>query len=1353
MIHPLLQSRLEPLAQRQRSLKLWSRLAVCWFVATLFGLGALGLQRSAGWTSPLALPCVALAGIIAAFIVWSRSHREVPDWRSLARSIEVSNQDLDGRLITAIQFDSETNAKLDYLQQRVLDEALVQNDRSNWAELVPQTRLLAVQAFHLGALLLFAAVLWGLWVPPGRGLLVARHEAGLTVTPGDVSLERGSSLVVMARFDFSIPVRAELVIEPASGRSQRLPMVRSLADPLFGATVLEVGTNLAYHLEYAGHRTRDYRVTVFDYPRLERSDADVRFPDYTGQPARHIDNTRRLSAVEGSQISLTLHLNKAVAQATLLSKGTNSSSIPLAIDTGRPLATLTNYSLTASGNYNLQLVDAEGRTNKVPAEFALNALKNRAPEIKITSPAGDTRPSALQELSFNGTVWDDFGVNSYGLAYSVPGQEPQIVELGHGVSAREKREFHYLLRLEDLGMHPDDLLSWFIWADDIGPGAQPRRTTSDLFFAEIRPFDQIFREGQSMANDRSQQQQDQSGGGESPAARLTEMQKQIISATWNVYRQEGRVKTSSKPGKAEPPVSPKATSPVPRSTAVPIRHSQSPGFVDRPPFALADSSPSRHAVMGQVAEDGPSQNRRARPSRRKPDDGAGQPALAAADNVGVLQEAQTQALELIKSLRARQTDPRTAALWDAAANQMELALAKLQAAAQNPAAFQDALAAEQAAYRALLKLREKEFAVTRNRNNQRNQGGRQQQMQRELEQLDLTRDEDRYETEQQARVPQSPERRDQLQIMNRLQELARRQQDLNERLNELQTALQEARTEQEREEIRRQLKRLQEQEQELIASADEIRQIMDRPENQSRMTDQRRQLDQARNDLQRAAEATQQGQPSQALASGNRAQQQVQNLRNEMRRESAGEFDQELRQMRADARELARRQEEIQKQIDALNDRRRRTLTDTSLNEQTLQDLAAQRQRLTNLVQNATQLSQQAEEAEPLMSRALYDTLRKFSQNDVSTVKEFQEELMKRGMLSRDLYERLKRTGEESNAKSLDLTGEMLRQGYLGEAGLAEQRARADIDHLKRGVERAAESVLGDDAESMRQARADLDNLARQLEREIAQAQSASTNASGQATNSVAQAASTPVNQSGDRQGQSDQAAGSTQDSGQPGRSEANAPGQDNRPVASAQAASPGANQQPQSNSRPDGAADNQSAAPGSERGTRRQASLSDQPQRRGVRGNNQTGDGGGGGAALDRLFDAGPRQWSGPITGEDFGPWSDGLREVEELLDAPGFRNDVARARERARQMRQEYRREGKKPDWANVRLQVLKPLVEVSRQITEELARRGPREDLVPIDRDPVPGRYSELVRRYYEELGKGTTQREAPVTNPRN
>lgn len=90
-------------------------------------------------------------------------------------------------------------------------------------------------------------------------------------------------------------------------------------------------------------------------------------------------------------------------------------------------------------------------------------------------------------------------------------------------------------------------------------------------------------------------------------------------------------------------------------------------------------------------------------------------------------------------------------------------------------------------------------------------------------------------------------------------------------------------------------------------------------------------------------------------------------------------------------------------------------------------------------------------------------------------------------------------------------------------------------------------------------------------------------------------------------------------------------------------------------------------------------------------------------------------------------------------MIDFPDLRNRVAGAREQARSMRQEFRKDLKKPDWAQVRLRVLEPLVEVRNRIAEELARRESREALVPIDRDPVPSRYSEMVRRYYEDLGK--------------
>src|SRR5262249_56337060 len=115
-------------------------------------------------------------------------------------------------------------------------------------------------------------------------------------------------------------------------------------------------------------------------------------------------------------------------------------------------------------------------------------------------------------------------------------------------------------------------------------------------------------------------------------------------------------------------------------------------------------------------------------------------------------------------------------LWRAARKEMNTALAGLKAASNSPAGLPDAIAAEQAAYQALLKLQQHEYQVIRNRNRQQGGGSsREQQLQRQLEQMDLTQSDNRYETQRQAQRQQNNERREQLQLQNRLQQLARRQ--------------------------------------------------------------------------------------------------------------------------------------------------------------------------------------------------------------------------------------------------------------------------------------------------------------------------------------------------------------------------------------------------------------------------------------------------------------------------------------------------------------------------------------------------------------------------------------------------
>src|SRR5690606_16405098 len=138
-------------------------------------------------------------------------------------------------------------------------------------------------------------------------------------------------------------------------------------------------------------------------------------------PSKRIEDTRRVSAVEGTQLNFELQLNKPVKSAQLVARDESKSTLTLEVFPDRAVASLPTFTPETSKTYDLQLVDADGRKNKVSTSFFINVLPNVVPEIRLVSPSGDVRPSALEEVTFDGTVWDDFGTLAYGLGYSIGG--------------------------------------------------------------------------------------------------------------------------------------------------------------------------------------------------------------------------------------------------------------------------------------------------------------------------------------------------------------------------------------------------------------------------------------------------------------------------------------------------------------------------------------------------------------------------------------------------------------------------------------------------------------------------------------------------------------------------------------------------------------------------------------------------------------------------------------------------------------------------------------------------------------------------------------------------------------------
>ncbi|MCB1207589.1 MAG: hypothetical protein KDN18_25280, partial [Verrucomicrobiae bacterium] len=111
-----------------------------------------------------------------------------------------------------------------------------------------------------------------------------------------------------------------------------------------------------------------------------------------------------------------------------------------------------------------------------------------------------------------------------------------------------------------------------------------------------------------------------------------------------------------------------------------------------------------------------------------------------------------------------------------------------------------------------------------------------------------------------------------------------------------------------------------------------------------------------------------------------------------------------------------------------------------------------------------------------------------------------------------------------------------------------------------------------------------------------------------------------------------------------------------------------------------------------------------------------------------------------GPITGEDYEQWADRLGNLEEMLPDEELRNSVARVRDDARAMRIDFRRDDLPPGADSINQRITEPLIELRQRVSEELAKLNRENPVAPIDRDPVPSEFRDLVRRYYEELGAG-------------
>lgn len=1243
--------RIEPVIRRTRFLRVAWTLALIWSLSLMIALVLIYLNRTSELdVSQVGFPFLTATLVASVIGVCFGLFKSESPLKTVKR-IEREFPELDSSLLTAIEQQAEEGKSLGFLQQAVMRRAVTHSYENSWASLVPRWQLITAPLVGFFSLLGWMIAMIGLvWfaIPHDSGSAISFSDLAIdakaltiSVEPGNAEVERGASLLVLARFGESIPTNADLVYIDEEGAEVSVSMSKSLDDPVFGARIPSVRSPLSYRIKYADQATDDYEVTVFDYPRLIRADATLQYPEYTGSEDKVVQDFRRLTAVEGTTAQLEFYLNKPVASAVLFPKD-GGEPIDLVFDAEDPKKLSLTLELAESSKYELELTDVDQRDNRTPPKFVLNVLENLPPDLKLLTPARDIDASPIEEVQLSASAWDDFGIEAFGVNFEIPGRAAQEVELEQVAAGNKRKKVEYLLDLESLEVQPDDLVSYYFWAEDIGSDGERRQVASDMFFAEVRHFEEIFRQGQApTASEQQQQQQQQQEGGQNAeqAQELAELQKEIINATWKVIRRESS-RVSRKRGLSE----------------------------------------------------------------------------TFASDVELLSQSQTTAIEGLAELASELEDEESLSFVEPARNFMNEAVVKLDRAKETNdlESLKSALSSEQAAYQGLLKLRAREFEITEQQQQPQQPGQPQQQNNRQqdqLDQLNLKEDENRYENEKtaQAQTEQSQQQQEDRQVLSRLRELSRRQEDLNERIKELQSALEEVDSQEEKDEVERRLKSLREQQEQMLRDAEELLDRMQSEENQQRMAEEAQQLEEVRENLQQAAEALEDNEVSRAAAEGTRAQRELEELRDELQKQSSGQFTQQMRELRQEAQEIERKQQDIAEQMAASDlpqtPENARSLRETESEQPDLdRQLAEQEQAVEELRDRMRTTIEEAEPFEPLLAEELYDTYR---DSETSRPDE-----------------------------ALESARESLSRGWTEDAINEEQRAREGITEIREGIENAAESVLGDETEALKAARGTLESLNRDLQNEIRQGsqERASEESQERSENSDSQP-------SGEQRGESEQAPpgersqdrSETQTPAQePSQESARGSGESEQGQPSERAQEPGETQNSES---PAGQGQPESSEGNGERGGNRENQARDLMRNLGTNeGSEQAGN------LPQGSYAGGDQRIVRPLTGDDFRDWSDRLRDVEEMVDDPELRAEASRIREQAREIRKDLNRHSEEPNWDLIKMKVAEPLAELQDRVVEEILRRSSDEAMVPVDRDPVPAQYQDAVRKYYEQLGGG-------------
>jgi hypothetical protein len=444
------------------------------------------------------------------------------------------------------------------------EDALVLAEQEPVSKAVPPQRLwipAAAAALGVIALALMLALGQGEWGFGSRnlwfGTAIPREQIALrqiAVTPGNMTVRRNQDVPIRASVTGFKADSAEVFVRFGNAQNwERAPM-RAGDDGKFDFTLYALREPLTYYVASNGTKSAEHRISVVDAPRIERMRLTYTYPSWTGLQPETDDVNRDIRAVAGTKVSVEVQTTAPLEAPTLMVDGSKSG-----LQT-EGAWTRGIIEVKQPGHYR---ISAQVGEELVPLtdEHEISIIEDQQPTIEFAKPGRDWQASSIEEVPVEVHARDDFRLQNVELHYSVNGGEWKVTSLKSGA---KDITGDTVLRLEEMGelqgkggdskpaeaapsngrdpsrLTPGDLVTYYAVAKDRKQAVQ-----TDLFLIHVQPFERRFTQGQAGG------MQGGGGGGDDQQNAISQRQREILLATWNLKRLRERPDNREKERLAE----------------------------------------------------------------------------------------------------------------------------------------------------------------------------------------------------------------------------------------------------------------------------------------------------------------------------------------------------------------------------------------------------------------------------------------------------------------------------------------------------------------------------------------------------------------------------------------------------------------------------------------------------------------------------------------------------------------------------------------------------------------------------------------------------------------------------------